>query len=60
MTLIEIMIAYRNSVRNYDRSYAERHLQCCDPMLHDHIRASVSDGGDFIDVYDEVISMVDE
>jgi hypothetical protein len=55
MNLIEILINYRDAVAEYNRAHAELILQCVDPILHDHIRACVSDNGKFITVFGDYL-----
>lgn len=50
MTLIELLVAYRDDVRKHGRKQAEMFLhESCEPALWEHIIASVSDEGRFID-----------
>lgn len=51
MTLIEILIFYREAVRDHGRKLADVWLHgVCDPYLWNHIYNSVDDTGAFLSV----------
>jgi len=54
MTLIEVLAFYRDQVRLEGRKKANMFLrEACEKYLWEHIQASVSDEGKFIDAYGE-------
>ena len=59
MTLIEVLCAYCDAVKNHGKLMAERILTCVDPVLKSHIRDSVSDSGEFINAYGKPIKAED-
>lgn len=57
MTLIEVLIAYRNAVKLYGKERAANVLLSTPSLLWEDIIYSVSDQGDFIDAYGEKVSL---
>lgn len=58
MTLIEILLQYRELVRDLGRNAANEYLtRVCDISLHVHIRDSVDELGDFVDATGKLIQI---
>ena len=59
MTLIEILIAYRDAMRENGRQYADTWLiGVCDELLRSHISESVSETGMFLNADGEEIGPI--
>jgi hypothetical protein len=60
MTLIEIVLHYRELVREEGRAAAEKFIgNSCDPQTHWDIRMSVNDDGEFIDAFGKPFNVID-